>query len=106
MARQNEQGHPTEGFGRRSQCFGEVSKAQVQGGVLLLRQFLQPSYYEHDVNRRALGREPILFLRQNILVFAIVTQATRDDLEEYFAGVSDERDATIIATLIVRCFLL
>ena len=79
--------------------FGEVDKAQVQGGVLLPRQFQQSSYYEHHVNRRALGSEPTLFLRQNVLAFAIVTQATRDDCEEYFAGVSHEGDATIIATL-------
>ena len=80
-------------------CFGEVDKAQVQGGVLLPRQFLQSSYYEHRVNRRALGSEPTLLLRQNVLAFAIVTQATRDDFEEYFAGVSHDGDATIIATL-------
>ena len=80
-------------------CFGEVDKTQVQGGVLLPRQFLQSSCYEHHVNRRALGFEPTLFLRQNVLVFAKVTQATRDDFEEYFAGVSHERDGTIMATL-------
>ena len=81
-------------------CVGEVYKAQAQGGVLLPRQFLQSSYYEHQVNRRALRSEPTLFLRQNVLAFAIiVTQATRDDFEEYFAGVSHEGDATIIATL-------
>ena len=79
-------------------CFGEVDKAHVQGGVLP-RQFLQSSYYEHHVNRRALGSEPTLFLRQNVLASAIVTQATRDDFEEYFAGVSHEGNATIIATL-------
>ena len=80
-------------------CFGEVDKAQVQGSVLLPRQFLQSSYYEHKANRRALGSEPTLFLRQNVFAFTIVTQATRDDFEEYFAGVSLEGDATIIATL-------
>ena len=80
-------------------CFGEVDIAQVQGGVLLPCQFLQSSYYEHHVNRRALGSEPTLFLRQNVLAFAIINQATHDDFEEYFAGVSHEGDATIIATL-------
>ena len=80
-------------------CFGDVDKAQVQGGVLLPRQFLQSSYYEHHVNRRALGSEPTLFLWQNVLAFAIVAQATRDDFEEYFAGVGREGKATIIATL-------
>ena len=80
-------------------CFGEVDKAQAQGGVLVPRQFLQSLYYEHHVNRRALGSEPTLFLRQNVLAFAIVTQAIRDDFVEYFAGVSHEEDATIIATL-------
>ena len=80
-------------------CFGEVDKAQVQGGVLLPRQFLQSSYYEHHVNRRELRSELTLLLRQNVLAFAIVTQATRDDFEEYFAGVSHEGDATIMATL-------
>ena len=78
-------------------CFGEVDKAQEQGGVLP-RQFLQSSYYEHHVNSRALGSEPTLFLRQNVLAFAIVTQTTRDDFEEYCYGVSHEGDATIIAT--------
>ena len=63
------------------------------------RQFLQSSYCEHHVNHRALGSEPTLFLRKNILAFAIVTQATRDYIEDYFAGVSHEGDATIIATL-------
>ena len=79
-------------------CFSEVDKSKVHEGVLLPRQFLQSSYYEHHVNRRALGSEPTLFLRQDVLAFAIVTQATRDDFEEYFAGVSHEGDATIIAT--------
>ena len=46
-----------------------------------------------------MGSEPPLFLRQNVLAFAIVTQATRDDFEEYLAGVSHEGDATIIAKL-------
>ena len=73
----------------------------VRGGVLLPRQFLQSSYCEHHVNRRAFGFEPTLFPRQNVLAFAIiVTQAIRDDFEEYFAGMmSHEGDATIIATL-------
>ena len=71
----------------------------IKRGVLLPRQFLQSSYYEHHVNRRALGSEPTLFLWQNVLAFAIVTQATSDDFEEYFAGVSHEGDVTIIATL-------
>ena len=57
------------------------------------------SYYEHHVNRRSLGSGLTLFLQQNVLAFAMVTQATRDDIEEYFAGVSHERDATIIATI-------
>ena len=101
MARQNGKDIPQKkGSADGVVCFGEVDKAQhVQGGVLLPRQFLQSSYYEHHVNRRALGFEPTLFLRQNVLAFAIVTQATRDDFEEYFAGVSREGDATIIATL-------
>ena len=74
-------------------CFGEVDKAQVQGGVVFPRQFLQSSHYEHHVNRRAfLGSEPTLFLQPNVLAFAIVTQAARDDFEEYFAGVSHEGD--------------
>ena len=80
-------------------CFGEANKAPVQGGVLLPRQFLQSSYYEHHVNRRALGSEPTLFLRQNVLAFAVVTKATRNDFEEYFACVSHEGDVTIVATL-------
>ena len=79
--------------------FMEVDKAQVQGGVLLPRQFQQSTYHEHHVNRRALESEPTLFFRQNFLAFAIVTEATRDDFEEYFAGVSHEGDATIIDTL-------
>ena len=79
-------------------CFGEVDRAQVQGGVIFPPQFLQSSYYEHRVNRRGLRSESTLFLRQNVLAFALVTQATRYDFEEYFAGVSHEGDATIIAT--------
>ena len=90
---------PQKGSVDRVVCFGEVDKAQVQRGVILPRQFLQSSYYEHHVNRRALGSEPTLLLRQNVLAFAIVTKATRDNFEEYFAGVSHEGDATIIATL-------
>ena len=79
-------------------CFGGVDKAQVQGSVFLPRQFLQSSYNEHHGNRRALGPEPTLFLRQNVLMFAVVTKATRDDFEEYFAGVSQDGDATIVDT--------
>ena len=79
--------------------FGEIDKSQVQGGVLLPRQFLQSLCYKHHVNRQTLGYEPTLFLRQNVLTFAVVTKATRDDFEEYFACVSHEGDATIVATL-------
>ena len=31
-------------------CFGEVDKAQMQDSILLPRQSLQSSYYEHRVN--------------------------------------------------------
>ena len=79
-------------------CFGEVYKAQVQGGVLLPRRLLQSSYYEHHVNRRALPPALTLFLRQNVLAFATVAQASRDYSEEYFDGVSHEGDDTIITT--------
>ena len=99
MARQTSKDIPQKGSVDGVICFGEVDETKVQGGVLLPRQFLQSSYYEHHVNRRVLGSEPSLFLRQNVLAFAIVTQATRDDFEEYFAGVSHEGDATVIATL-------
>ena len=67
-------------------CFGELDEAQVQEGVLLPRQFLQSSSYDHHGNRRALGSEPTLFLRQNVFAFATVTLATRDDFEQYVAA--------------------
>ena len=76
-------------------CFGEVDKAQAQGGVLLPRQFRPSSYCGRHVNRRALGFEPTLFLRHFFLELAVVTKATRDDFEGYFAGVSHEGDATV-----------
>ena len=79
-------------------CFGKVDKAHVQGGVRFPRHVLLSSYYEHHVNRRALGSEPTLFLRQNVLALAIFTQATRDDFEDYVSDVS-QGDAAIIATL-------
>ena len=90
---------PQKGWVDEVICFGKGNKAQVHGGVLLPRQFLQSSYYEYHVNRRALGFEPTLFRHQNVLAVAIVAQATRDYFEEYFAGVSHEGDATIIPTL-------
>ena len=53
-------------------CIGKVDKAQVQGGVVLLpRQFLISSYYEHHVNRRELGSQPTLFLPQNVLAMPL-----------------------------------
>ena len=64
-------------------CFDEVDKAQVQGGVLLPRQFLQSSFIlliRTSSQPSSVGSEPTLFLRQNVLAFAIVTQATRDDV--------------------------
>ena len=78
--------------------FREVDKAQVQWGVLP-RQFLQSSYNEHHVTRRALGSEPTLFFRQCVLAFAIVIQATRHDFRKSFVGVRYEQEATISATL-------
>ena len=96
----HEQGHPIQ---KNSVigviCLGKIDQAQLQGSFRLPRQFLQPSYYEHHANRGALGSELTLFLRQNFLAFAIITQATRDHFEEYTAGVTHEGDATIIATL-------
>eukprot|EP00904_Undaria_pinnatifida_P013748 jgi/Undpi1/9503/HiC_scaffold_27.g11959.m1 len=88
-------------------CFDGVDKSQVQGGVLP-RQYLQSSYYEHHVNRRALGSEPTLFLRQNVLAFAIVTQATHDHFEEYIAGVSHDNCHTqsdLLVKHLNRCIL-
>ena len=35
------------------------------------------------------------FLPPNVLAFAVVTNATREYFEEYFAGVSHEGDATV-----------
>ena len=66
--------------------FGKVER-QLQGCCIFPRQFFQSSCYdEHHVNRRALEPEPtLLFRRQNILTFAVVTHATRDDFEECFA---------------------
>ena len=107
MVHPNEQRHPTQkGSADGVIFFGEIDEAQVQGGVLLQRQFLQSWYYEHHVNRRALGFEStLLFLRQNVLALALETQATCDYFEEYLACVSHERNATIVATL-TSIFLL
>ena len=96
---QNERGQPTKGSGRRSYMFGEVNKTQIQRRVLP-RQFLQASYYKHHVNHRALGNKSKMFLRQNVLDFAVVTRkATRHGSDNYSTGVSHEGDATIVATL-------
>ena len=86
--------------------FVEVDRARVQGSVLLPRQFLQSSYYEHHVDRRVLGSEPTLFHRQNVVAFDKITQATPDDFEEYFLSVSHKGDATIITTLSPTCLLV
>ena len=59
----------------------------------------------HHVNRRALGSQPTLSLPQTALAFAVVTEATRDDFEQYFAGLSHEGDAMKIATLSLVFFL-
>ena len=37
-----------------------------------------------------MGSASTLFVRHSVLAFAIVTQVTRDDFEQYFAGVSHE----------------
>ena len=96
---------PRKGSFDKAICFGEVDKAQKEG-MSFLCQFLQSSYYEHHVNCRALGSEPTLFLRKNVLAFAIVTRTTRDDIEENFAGVNHQGYATIIATLSPILFLV
>ena len=46
--------------------------------VVVIRTSCQPS---------SVGAEPTLFLSQNILAFAIVTLATRDDFKQHSAGV-------------------
>ena len=70
-------GIPQECSVDRVICFGEVDKAQVQWGVVFPRQLLQSSYYEHHVNRPALGSEPTLFLRQNVSYFRNSTEINR-----------------------------
>ena len=83
---------------------GDVVKAEVKRSVLP-RQFLQSSHDDHHVISRALGSKSTLLLRQNVLVFAVVTRTTRDDVEEYFARVYHDGDATIVATF-YQIFLL
>ena len=99
MARQTSKDIPHKALVDGVIRFGDVVQAQVQRGVLVPRLFSQSSYYEHEAYRRALGSEATLFLRQNVLAFAVVTKATRDYFEEYFACVSQEGDATVVATL-------
>ena len=78
VAHQNEKGH---GSVDGVICCSKVDKEQIQEGDYLPCRFLQSSYYEHHVNRRAYGSEPTLFLRQNVLAFAVGPQATRDAFE-------------------------
>ena len=64
--------------------------------------FFRPSSCRRrtTINRRSLGSKPTLLLPQNVFALAVsLTKATRDDFEEYFAGVSHKGDATIVATL-------
>ena len=79
--------------------FGKVDKAHEQRGVLLPRQFLQASHHEHHVDGRAAGSKSTLRLRQDAFPFELVTEAARDDFEEYFASVRHKGDATIVTTL-------
>ena len=87
-------------------CFDHVDKAHVQWRVLLPRQFLLSSYYEHHVNRRALRSEVTLFVRQKGFSCSVVPKATRHDFDEFFACVSHEGDAAIVDTLCpIFCFV-
>ena len=80
--------------------FGEVDKAQAQGGVLLPRQSVMACCCENRISCWSLGSRPILFILHSVLAFAAVTKATRDALVNgIFAGFSNEEDAIIGATL-------
>ena len=79
--------------------FGTVDKAHDPRGVVLPPQFLQASHHDHHVDRRAVRSKSTLLLRYDAFPFAVVTEAVRDDFEEYFAGVHPEGDATIVTTL-------
>ena len=98
---QTSQDIPQKGSADGIICFGEVNKVQVQGGVLLSAPV--PAVVERHINRRALGSEPTLFLRKIVLAFAVVTKTTRDEFKEYFACVSHEGVATIVAS---RCSII
>ena len=79
-------------------CFGEVNEGHVQRGFLL-RQPVKTPCGEHPFLGKARRAEATIFLDEDVLALTLVTQAGGDDLDQDFAGVCYEGDASVVAGL-------
>ena len=93
------QDSPQEGSVDGILGLGEVGKAHKQRGVLLPCQFLQATLHEHYIDRRTSEPKAPLLCLQEPFPFAVVAEAARDEFEEYFTGVRDKADATIVSAI-------
>ena len=91
--------YPEHGLVNGVVRFGEVDKAYIQRNLFLPGQLLYPTNQAHHIGGRTVLSETTLFLRQNPRALAVLTEGTRDDFQQYLAGVRYQRDIRVVSTL-------
>ena len=90
---------PEEGSINEIVRFGKFDKAYIERNSFLPRQLLLPTNQKHHIGGRTVWSETTLFLRQDPHVLTVLAKAATDDLQQYFAGMSYQRDAPVVPAL-------
>ena len=90
---------PEEGSINEVVRFGKFDKAYIERNPFLPRQLLLPTDQKDHIGGRTVWSETTLFLRQDPHVLTVLAIAATKDLQQYFAGMSYQRDAPLIPAL-------
>ena len=85
--------------------FGKTDKTYIQHNVFYLHQPLLPTNHKHYIGGRTVRSEITLFLRKDSHALAMLTEATRDDVQLHFPGVRYQQDSPPVVVAICPTFL-
>ena len=90
---------PEEGSINGVVRFGKVDKSYIRRNSFLPRQLLYPTNHKSHIGGRTVRPETTLLLRQDPHALTVLAEAASDDLQQYLAGVRDQRDAPVVTAL-------
>ena len=76
-----------------------LTKSLVQHHLSRVRPVQLRDIPLHHIGGGRVRSETTLFLRQDPHALAVLAEAASDDLQQYLAGVRDQRDAAVVAAL-------